>query len=117
MLLIRFQPRRVVNVVAGLTIFWCVIISAFFWVKGGFNFGFLVMLAATVVGGFFLACMQADWQALAGRLEAAKTAFVLAPQVRFEGQPGEQWTMFFCDPCGNPVEVKGFRSLGTLYAA
>ena len=58
-----------------------------------------------------------DWQALAARLQAAKTAFVLAPQVRFEGQPGEQWTMFFCDPCGNPVEVKGFRSLDTLYAA
>ena len=58
-----------------------------------------------------------DWQALAGRLEAAKTAFVLAPQVRFEGEPGEQWTMFFCDPCGNPVEVKGFRSLDTLYSA
>ncbi len=58
-----------------------------------------------------------DWQALAGRLEAANTAFLLAPQVRFEGQPGEQWTMFFCDPSGNPVEVKGFRSLDTLYAA
>ncbi|MDB5845262.1 MAG: Glyoxalase/bleomycin resistance protein/dioxygenase [Polaromonas sp.] len=58
-----------------------------------------------------------DWQALAARLQAASTAFVLAPQVRFEGQPGEQWTMFFCDPCGNPVEVKGFRSLDTLYAA
>ncbi|MDB5938007.1 MAG: Glyoxalase/bleomycin resistance protein/dioxygenase [Polaromonas sp.] len=58
-----------------------------------------------------------DWQALAARLQAANTAFVLAPQVRFEGQPGEQWTMFFCDPCGNPVEVKGFRSLDTLYAA
>ena len=58
-----------------------------------------------------------DWQALAARLQAAKTAFVLAPQVRFEGQPGEQWTMFFCDPFGNPVEVKGFRSLDTLYAA
>ena len=58
-----------------------------------------------------------DWQALAVRLQAAQTAFVLAPQVRFEGQPGEQWTMFFCDPCGNPVEVKGFRSLDTLYAA
>lgn len=58
-----------------------------------------------------------DWQALATRLQAANTAFVLAPQVRFEGQPGEQWTMFFCDPCGNPIEVKGFRSLGTLYAA
>ena len=58
-----------------------------------------------------------DWQALAARLEAAKTAFVLAPQVRFENQPGEQWTMFFCDPCGNPIEVKGFRSLETVYAA
>jgi len=58
-----------------------------------------------------------DWQALAARLQAAQTAFVLAPQVRFEGQPGEQWTMFFCDPCGNPVEIKGFRSLDTLYAA
>lgn len=58
-----------------------------------------------------------DWQALAARLQAANTAFVLAPQVRFEDQPGEQWTMFFCDPCGNPVEIKGFRSLDTLYAA
>ena len=58
-----------------------------------------------------------DWQALAARLQAANSAFVLAPQVRFEGQPGEQWTMFFCDPCGNPVEVKGFRSMDTLYAA
>jgi len=58
-----------------------------------------------------------DWQALAARLQAAKTAFVLAPQVRFEGQSGEQWTMFFCDPSGNPIEIKGLRSLDTLYAA
>jgi len=58
-----------------------------------------------------------DWQALAGRLQAAKTTFLLAPQLRFAGQPGEQWTMFFYDPCGNPIEVKGLRSLDTLYAA
>jgi len=57
-----------------------------------------------------------DWQAMAARLEAAGTDFVLKPQVRFEGQPGEQWTMFFCDPFGNPIEVKGFRSLDTVYA-
>ncbi|WP_162583535.1 VOC family protein [Variovorax sp. PBS-H4] len=57
-----------------------------------------------------------DWQALAKRLEAAGTEFVLKPQVRFEGQPGEQWTMFFCDPFGNPIEVKGFRSLDAVYA-
>jgi extradiol dioxygenase family protein len=42
---------------------------------------------------------------------------VLAPQVRFEGQPGEQWTMFFLDPSGNPLEVKGFRSLDAVYAS
>jgi extradiol dioxygenase family protein len=58
-----------------------------------------------------------DWQALAARLRAAKTDFVLEPQVRFEGQPGEQWTMFFRDPSGNPIEVKGFRSLATVYDA
>jgi extradiol dioxygenase family protein len=40
---------------------------------------------------------------------------VLKPQARFEGQPGEQWTMFFRDPFGNPIEVKGFRSLDTVY--
>jgi extradiol dioxygenase family protein len=56
-----------------------------------------------------------DWQALAGRLQAVKLEFVMAPQVRFEGQPGEQWTMFFLDPSGNPIEVKGFRSLATVY--
>jgi extradiol dioxygenase family protein len=56
-----------------------------------------------------------DWQAMAGRLEAAGTDFVLKPQVRFENQPGEQWTMFFCDPFGNPIEAKGFRSLATVY--
>jgi extradiol dioxygenase family protein len=57
-----------------------------------------------------------DWQRLAERLQAAGVAFVLPPQVRFEGQPGEQWTMFFHDPAGNPVEVKGFRSLDDVYA-
>ena len=57
----------------------------------------------------------ADWQAMAARLEAAGTQFVLKPQVRFEGQPGEQWTMFFLDPFGNPIEIKGFRSFADLY--
>jgi uncharacterized protein len=58
-----------------------------------------------------------DWQALARRLEAAGTEFVLAPQLRFAGEPGEQSTMFFLDPFGNPIEVKGFRSLDTVYAS
>ena len=58
-----------------------------------------------------------DWQQLARRLEAAGTDFVLKPQLRFEGQPGEQWTMFFEDLSGNPLEVKGFRSLDAVYAS
>lgn len=64
---------------------------------------------------FGLALALPDWQAMAQQLEAAGTEFVLKPQVRFEGQPGEQWTMFFHDPFGNPIEVKGFRSLDSLY--
>lgn len=57
-----------------------------------------------------------DWQQLAQRLVAAGVSFVLEPQLRFAGQPGEQWTMFFRDPCGNPIEIKGFASLDGLYA-
>ena len=59
----------------------------------------------------------ADWQALAARLRARAVQFVIEPTLRFEGQPGEQWTMFFVDPSGNPMEVKGFRSLETVYSA
>ena len=58
-----------------------------------------------------------DWQAMAERLRAAGTPFVLEPQVRYAGEPGEQWTMFFCDPFGNPIEIKGFQSLAGLYAS
>lgn len=57
-----------------------------------------------------------DWQALAERLEKAGMQFVLSPSVRFAGEPGEQATMFFLDPSGNPIEVKGFASMDGVYA-
>ena len=57
-----------------------------------------------------------EWQDLAKRLRAAGTAFVLEPSVRFEGEPGEQWTMFFRDPSGNPIEIKGFPDLSGVFA-
>ncbi len=66
---------------------------------------------------FGLVLKLPQWQAMAQRLEEAGTEFVLAPQLRYAGEPGEQWTMFFCDPFGNPIEVKGFASLDGLYAA
>ena len=55
------------------------------------------------------------WQTLAERLKANGVAFIIQPTVRFEGQPGEQWTMFFVDPFGNPLEIKGFASLAAVY--
>lgn len=66
---------------------------------------------------FGLVLMRPEWQSLADRLTHAGVDFVLPPQLRFKGQPGEQWTMFFCDPFGNPIEVKGFETLEQLYAS
>lgn len=57
-----------------------------------------------------------DWKALAERLVAAGVVFELAPSVRFQGEPGEQWTMFFRDPSGNPIEIKGFPALDGVFA-
>ena len=57
-----------------------------------------------------------DWQALANRLTAAGTEFVIEPDIRFEGQAGEQATMFFRDPSGNAIEMKAFADLGQLFA-
>jgi hypothetical protein len=54
---------------------------------------------------------MADWQALAERLRAAGTAFVIEPHVRFPGRPGEQATLFFLDPSGNALEFKAFADI------
>jgi uncharacterized protein len=57
-----------------------------------------------------------EWNALAERVTAAGMSFDIAPVVRFEGQPGEQRTMFFLDPSGNPIEVKGFKDFNSVFA-
>jgi extradiol dioxygenase family protein len=57
-----------------------------------------------------------EWQALADRLIAAGTEFVIKPNIRFKGQPGEQATMFFLDPSGNALEVKAMADLQNLFA-
>jgi len=59
---------------------------------------------------------QAEWQALADKLTAANIEFVIPPSTRFAGQPGEQSTMFFYDPAGNPIEVKGFADMAGVFA-
>lgn len=57
-----------------------------------------------------------EWQTLADRLTAAKVTFTTPPTLRFAGQPGEQSTMFFCDPSGNPIEIKGFADMSGVFA-
>ena len=51
------------------------------------------------------------WKTLALALEEAGVEFVIEPHIRFEGEPGEQATMFFLDPSGNPLEFKGFHDI------
>jgi extradiol dioxygenase family protein len=57
-----------------------------------------------------------DWQALADKLTAAGTAFIIEPYVRFKGEPGEQATMFFLDPSGNALEFKSFADMSQVFA-
>lgn len=57
-----------------------------------------------------------SWKTLARRLEDSNVDFVLPPTVRFEGEPGEQSTMFFRDPSGNPIEIKGFADSAGIFA-
>ena len=57
-----------------------------------------------------------DWEALAKRLRERGTEFVIEPYVRFQGQVGEQATMFLLDPCGNALEFKAFKDMGQLFA-
>jgi extradiol dioxygenase family protein len=58
----------------------------------------------------------AEWEDLAGRLKAAGIRFIIEPQVRFKGQPGEQATMFFLDPSGNALEFKAFANDAMVFA-
>ena len=53
----------------------------------------------------------ADWRSLRDRLQEAEVSFVIDPYIRFEGQPGEQATMFFQDPSGHSLEFKAFANI------
>ncbi|GAA6209610.1 VOC family protein [Cognatishimia sp. WU-CL00825] len=59
---------------------------------------------------------MADWQALADHLRQSALVFELEPQIRFQGQAGEQATMFFRDPAGNAIEIKGFANMSEVFA-
>ena len=66
---------------------------------------------------FGVVLTMADWRALADRLRGAGIRFGIEPHIRFEGQVGEQATMFFRDPSGNALEFKAFADDAMLFAA
>ena len=65
---------------------------------------------------FGLVLSMPQWRDLAERLQQAGTDFVIAPTIRFEGQAGEQATMFLLDPAGNALEFKAMANPANLFA-
>lgn len=57
-----------------------------------------------------------EWEAIAEKLTGAGTRFIIEPQIRFKGQPGEQATLFFLDPSGNAIEFKAFARDEMVFA-
>lgn len=71
---------------------------------------------AVPVRHFGVVLSMAQWQAMADKLTAAGTRFVIEPHIRFKGEVGEQATMFFLDPSGNALELKAFANIASLFA-
>lgn len=71
---------------------------------------------AVPVPHFGLILSWNDWHALADRLRARNTAFLIEPRIRFAGQVGEQATMFLADPSGNCLEFKAFQDDSQVFA-
>lgn len=65
---------------------------------------------------FGIVLPMAEWKAFAERLREKGIEFVIEPKIRFEGEVGEQATMFFLDPSGNALEFKGFNDFSQVFA-
>lgn len=57
-----------------------------------------------------------DFHLFADHLRLKNIDFIIEPYVRFEGEVGEQATMFFKDPSGNALEFKAFKDMDQLFA-
>lgn len=58
-----------------------------------------------------------DWQNMSARFRADQVEFTIEPYIRFEGQVGEQATLFLSDPSGNAIEFKSFKDMHYLFQA
>jgi uncharacterized protein len=59
---------------------------------------------------------RSSWRALGERISSHGVEFLIPPTLRYEGQPGEQGTMFIRDPSGNGIEFKTFTNHGEVFA-
>ncbi|MFC3120750.1 VOC family protein [Agaribacter flavus] len=57
-----------------------------------------------------------QWHQLAQKLRRFSTKLIVEPYIRFEGEVGEQATMFLQDPSGNALEFKAFKDDEQLFA-
>jgi hypothetical protein len=57
-----------------------------------------------------------EFESFSKKLNLQNIEFIIEPYIRFEGQVGEQATMFFYDPSGNALEFKAFRNISQLFA-
>jgi extradiol dioxygenase family protein len=70
---------------------------------------------AVPVRHFGVVLSMERWRALAERLRAAGVEFLIEPKIRFEGEVGEQATLFVRDPSGNALEFKAFADPERLF--
>jgi len=54
------------------------------------------------------------WKKMAEKLIKANIEFIIPPTQRFKNTSGEQNTMFFLDPFGNPIELKSFQDINEV---
>ena len=60
---------------------------------------------------------KSEFQKIQQKLEAANIEFIVKPQLRYEGKPGEHMTMFVFDFSGNPLEFKSFSDESEVFTA
>ncbi|NEN25573.1 glyoxalase [Cryomorpha ignava] len=58
----------------------------------------------------------ADWHKMEEKLKASRINFLVEPHLAFEGEIGEQKTMFIQDPDGNSIEFKSFEDPKNIFA-
>ncbi len=57
-----------------------------------------------------------EFKRIQHKLESENIDFVVKPRKRYEGKPGEQWTMFVFDFSGNPLEFKAFTNQDEIFS-